>query len=112
MSDKPFLEIAPWLVVVFKRAFEYDADGTKHQNYYVNESVGIATGHAPFGCSSCWVGHPYAHAEPDEFLGCGVGASGERTTFPPDPHGTIRLRSVLVPSSKRKALEDVLVPYL
>lgn len=42
--QKPFLEIAPWLVVVFKRAYEVLPDGTKHQNYYVNESVGIATG--------------------------------------------------------------------
>jgi len=43
-ANKPFLETAPWLVVVFKRAFELDPDGHKHQNYYVNESVGIATG--------------------------------------------------------------------
>lgn len=40
---KPFLEVAPWLVVVFKRAFEY-VDDEKRQNYYVNESVGIACG--------------------------------------------------------------------
>jgi len=43
-ASKPFLETAPWLVVVFKRAFEVEDDGRKHQNYYVNESVGIATG--------------------------------------------------------------------
>lgn len=43
-ANKPFIEIAPWLVVVFKRAYEVDSDGHKHQNYYVNESVGIATG--------------------------------------------------------------------
>ncbi|MFZ1691576.1 MAG: nitroreductase family protein [Flavobacteriales bacterium] len=43
-ANKPFLETAPWLVVVFKRAFELGPDGHKHQNYYVNESVGIATG--------------------------------------------------------------------
>lgn len=41
--NKPFLEIAPWLIIVFKRAFEY-VDGEKWQNYYVNESVGIACG--------------------------------------------------------------------
>jgi len=41
---KPFLETVPWIIVVFKRAFEYDTDGSKHQNYYVNESVGIACG--------------------------------------------------------------------
>lgn len=41
---KPFLEKAPWLIVVCKRAFEFKADGSKHNNYYVNESVGIACG--------------------------------------------------------------------
>ena len=42
--NKPFLEIAPWIVVIFKRLFEYDAEGKKHKNYYVNESVGLAAG--------------------------------------------------------------------
>ena len=41
---KPFLEIAPYLIIVFKRPFEYDSEGKKHQNYYVNESVGLAAG--------------------------------------------------------------------
>lgn len=40
---KPFLETAPWLIIVFKRPFDY-VDGEKWQNYYVNESVGIACG--------------------------------------------------------------------
>jgi len=40
---KPFLETVPWIIVVFKRAFEHE-NGKKHQNYYVNESVGIACG--------------------------------------------------------------------
>ncbi|MBK9731212.1 MAG: nitroreductase family protein [Chitinophagaceae bacterium] len=40
---KPFLEIAPWLVIVFKRAYE-DVNGKKKNNYYVTESVGLATG--------------------------------------------------------------------
>ena len=41
--QKPFLEIAPYLIVVFKRIYE-TVDGEKHNNYYVSESVGIATG--------------------------------------------------------------------
>jgi len=40
---KPFIEEAPGLIVVFKHAFGKDATG-KTQNYYVNESVGIAVG--------------------------------------------------------------------
>ncbi len=41
---KPFLEIAPWLVVVFKQIHAIGEDGAKLANYYVNESVGIACG--------------------------------------------------------------------
>jgi nitroreductase len=41
---KPFLEIAPWLVVVFAELWEARGDGTKIKNYYVKESVGIACG--------------------------------------------------------------------
>ncbi len=41
---KPFLEIAPWLIIVFKKLYETDTDGQKRNNYYVLESTGIATG--------------------------------------------------------------------
>ncbi len=41
---KPFIETAPWIIVAFKKVYEFDQDGTKHNNYYVNESVGIACG--------------------------------------------------------------------
>ena len=43
-ANKPFLEIAPYLIVVFKRPYEINEHGEKHQNYYVNESVGLACG--------------------------------------------------------------------
>jgi iodotyrosine deiodinase len=41
---KPFLEDAPWLIVVFKQSYGLDAEGKRKLHYYVNESVGIATG--------------------------------------------------------------------
>ncbi|PHR48110.1 MAG: nitroreductase family protein [Fluviicola sp.] len=41
---KPFLEEAPYLIVLCKKAYDFDADGNKVNNYYVNESVGIAAG--------------------------------------------------------------------
>ena len=40
---KPFLEIAPYLIVVFKKNYDLD-EQVKRKNYYVNESVGIASG--------------------------------------------------------------------
>lgn len=41
---KEFLEVAPWLIVVFKRIYEPAEDGKKKNNYYVQESVGLAAG--------------------------------------------------------------------
>lgn len=43
-ADKPFLEIAPWLIVVFGQRYGVGADGRRMKHYYVPESVGIATG--------------------------------------------------------------------
>ena len=42
--QKEFLTIAPWLIIVFKKAYNLDKEGNKTKNYYVNESVGLACG--------------------------------------------------------------------
>jgi len=41
---KEFIDIAPWIIVVMKKSFDFDEEGKKTNNYYVNESVGIASG--------------------------------------------------------------------
>ena len=41
---KPFLEIAPYLIVIFSQRYSYSANGKKTKHYYVSASVGIATG--------------------------------------------------------------------
>ncbi len=43
-ANKPFLETAPYLIAIFAQSFGLLPDGRKVKNYYVNESVGIATG--------------------------------------------------------------------
>jgi len=43
-ADKPFLEIAPWLVAVFVQAHGIAPDGSVVKHYYATESVGLATG--------------------------------------------------------------------
>ena len=42
--SKPHLTDAPWLIVVFAQRYGMTADGARYKNYYVPESVGIATG--------------------------------------------------------------------
>lgn len=43
-TSKPHLDIAPWLIVVFAQRYGLTRDGHRYKNYYVPESVGIATG--------------------------------------------------------------------
>jgi len=43
-AEKPFLETAPWLIVIFAESYGVDEAGERVKNYYVQESVGIATG--------------------------------------------------------------------
>ena len=43
-ANKPFLETAPYLIIIFAESFSIDEQAGKVKNYYVSESVGIATG--------------------------------------------------------------------
>lgn len=43
-AEKPHLEVAPWLIVIFAQRYGMTRDGERYKNYYVPESVGIATG--------------------------------------------------------------------
>ncbi|TDI45168.1 MAG: nitroreductase family protein [Acidobacteria bacterium] len=43
-ENKPFLTTCPWFIVIFAQLWGLGANGEKNKHYYVNESVGIATG--------------------------------------------------------------------
>lgn len=43
-AHKPYLETAPWLIAVFAERFGFGPDGSRRHHYYVQESVGIASG--------------------------------------------------------------------
>ena len=43
-SNKPFLEVAPWLIAIFSQPYGVLPDGRRVHHYYATESVGIATG--------------------------------------------------------------------
>lgn len=43
-ANKPFLETAPWLIAIFAETYGVNEDGKQRKHYYVQESVGIATG--------------------------------------------------------------------
>ncbi len=48
-AHKPMLEIAPWLVVIFRIDWE-EIDGERLKNYYPSESTGIAAGMFVMAC--------------------------------------------------------------
>ncbi len=43
-ENKPFLEEAPYLIVIFQHRYGLDDEGNRKKHYYISESVGIATG--------------------------------------------------------------------
>jgi len=43
-ASKPHLDLAPWLILIFAQRWGEFDDGSRYKNYYVPESVGIATG--------------------------------------------------------------------
>jgi nitroreductase len=108
--QKPFLETAPWLVVVFKRAYELEAGGTKHQNYYVNESVGIATGFLLAAAHHAGLATLTHTPSPMNFLARVLERPDNERPFLLIPMG-YPADGCLVPDLQRKPVEEVLVPF-
>ena len=67
-EHKPFLEIAPWLIAVFAQRSIETAAGEKKKNYYVTESVGLATGMLITALHSVGLGTLTHTPSPMEFL--------------------------------------------
>lgn len=107
---KPFLEDAPWLVVVFKRAYEVEPDGRKHQNYYVTESVGIATGMLLAAAHHAGLATLTHTPSPMNFLSVLLDRPANERPFLLIPMG-FPVKNCHVPALSRKPLDEVLVPF-
>lgn len=108
--EKPFLETAPWLVVVFKRAYEEEG-GHKHPNYYVNESVGIATGLLLAAAHHAGLASLTHTPSPMNFLSHVLGRPANERPFLLIPMG-LPAAGCRVPDLERKPLVQVLVPFV
>lgn len=107
---KPFLEIAPTLIVVFKRIYEEDKYGSKLNNYYVNESVGLAVGMmlaALHNVGLCSLTHT---PSPMNFLAEILQRPENERAFLLIPVGYPK-DGVTVPDISRKGLSEIMVRY-
>jgi iodotyrosine deiodinase len=104
--QKPFLEKAPYLIIVFKKA--HDANGKK--NYYVNESVVLACGFLITAIHQAGLVALTHTPSPMNFLSKILERPENERPFLLIPVG-IPLKETFVPDLERKPLGDIYVPY-
>ncbi len=107
---KPFLETAPYLIIVMKRPFEYDSEGKKHQNYYVNESVGLAAGMLITAIHDAGLVTLTHTPSPMNFLQKILERPDNERPFLLLPVG-YEADEVFVPNNRRKSLDEMAVFY-
>lgn len=108
--QKPFLEIAPYLIVVFKRSYEFENGNKKHQNYYVTESCGIACGFLLTAIHNAGLAALTHTPSPMNFLSRLLNRPENEKPFLLIPVG-YAAEECFVPDIHRKELEDIAVFY-
>jgi iodotyrosine deiodinase len=107
--EKPFIEVAPYIVVVFKRAYEM-INGEKRNNYYVNESVGIACGILISAIHNAGLATLTHTPSPMNFLTKVLNRPENERAFLLLPVG-YAAKNAEVPDIQRKALNEIMVRY-
>jgi len=106
---KPFLEIAPYLIIIFKKAYDLQ-DGVKSKNYYVNESVGIAVGFLLSAIHNAGLVSLTHTPSPMNFLQKILNRPENERAFLLIPIG-YPAEAIKVPNIERKTADDVIVYY-
>jgi len=105
--NKEFLTIAPWLIVVFKKTYDL-VDEEKKKNYYVQESVGIATGMLISAIHQCGLITLTHTPSPLNFLAKVLERPENEKPYLLLPIG-YPAKDAVVPDLKRKSLDEVSV---
>ncbi|MDZ4668819.1 MAG: nitroreductase family protein [bacterium] len=105
--QKPFLEIAPYLIVIFKRSYELEGSH-KHQNYYVTESCGLACGFLLSAIHDAGLVALTHTPSPMNFLTKILNRPENEKPFLLIPVG-YPAEETWVPDIKRKTIEDICV---
>lgn len=106
---KPFIENAPGLIVVFKHSYGTDESG-KTQNYYVNESVGIAVGMLLTALHEIGLVALTHTPSPMKFLAEILERPENERAYLNIPFG-FPSENCEVPNLKRKPIADILIKY-
>lgn len=109
--EKPFLETAPWLVVVFEELYGLRPDGSKRKNYYPKESVGIACGLFIAALHRMGLATLTHTPSPMAFLSRLLGRPANEKPFILFPVG-YPAPDAEVPDLRRKSLEEIAVWHL
>jgi iodotyrosine deiodinase len=107
--EKPFLEVAPALIIVFKRAYEFVAEQKKN-NYYVSESVGLASGFLLAAIHHAGLVALTHTPSPMNFLSKLLDRPDNERPFLLIPIGYLP-NNTQVPDLKRKSIEQIHVFY-
>jgi nitroreductase len=108
---KDFLVIAPWIIVVMKRAYEIDENGNKLNNYYVSESVGLAAGFLLMAIHHAGLIALTHTPSPMNFISKALNRPENERPFLLIPVGKPS-DSMMVPDLKRKTKSDIIEYYL
>jgi len=106
---KEFIDVAPYIIVVMKRVYEHD-DDEKYNNYYVNESVGLASGFLIAAIHNAGLVTLTHTPSPMNFLIKALNRPENERPFLLLPVGYPK-EEAQVPDIHRKELEDVVVFY-
>lgn len=109
-ADKRYLELVPWIVVVFEERYEIRPDGTTRHNYYVKESVGLACGLFVTALHHMGLTTLTHTPSPMQFLARLLERPANERPFILFPIGYPEPGS-LVPDLTRKSLDEVMVTY-
>ena len=107
---KDFLETAPWLIIIFKRIYEPGENGKKLNNYYVQESTGIATGFLLAAIHNAGLAALTHTPSPMNFLSKLLNRPANEKPFLLIPVG-YTADECYVPELKRKELDDFAAFY-
>jgi iodotyrosine deiodinase len=107
---KEFLEIAPYLIIVFKKSYEINAAGNKSNVYYATESCGLASGFLIAAIHNAGLAALTHTPSPMNFLSKVLNRPENEKPFLLIPVGYVA-DECWVPDLKRKKITDVMISY-